>query len=75
MNIKKIDEEITYRRTESTITFDINGKKIRLYVHEDYDEMSGSDYDWDESDLELLTDEEKEELDEESVWDLVRDEE
>ena len=60
MEIKKENEEITYRRTETTMDFLVNGKKVQVYLHEDYDEMQGCDYDIDEKDLATLTDEEHE---------------
>lgn len=70
--IEKKDEEITYRRSESTIEFLVNGKKLRVYVHEDSDDMTGSDYDIDEEDKKTLTEEELEVFEDNGIWELVR---
>lgn len=74
ITIKKEDEEITYRKTNTTITFLVNGKKVRVYVYEDYDEMQGSDYDIDEEDKKQLTEEEYEVFQDEDMWELIRKE-
>lgn len=60
ITIQKQGEEITYRRTETTFTFLVNGKEVKVYFHEDYDEMQGCDYDAEEEDIAKLTDEEHE---------------
>lgn len=74
MKITKQNEEITYRRTETTVTFLINDKKVRVYFHEDYDDMQGCDYDIDEDDRKTLTEEEDEELSDLDMFDLSRQE-
>lgn len=74
MKIIKQNEEITYRRTEITITLELNGKKIRVYFHEDYDDMQGCDYDIDEDDRKLLSDEENEAFDDLDMFELSRQE-
>lgn len=70
--IKKESEEITFRRSESTVEFLVNGKRLRVYVHENSDDNDGSDYDIDENDLKTLTDLEHEAFGEEDIWELVR---
>lgn len=70
--IEKKDEEVTYRRSESTVEFLVNGKKLRVYVHEDSDDMSGSDYDIDEEDKKKLTEEELEVFANEGIWELIK---
>lgn len=72
ITIKKEDEEITFRQTETTNTFLINGKKLRVYCHESSNDMEGTDYDIDEEDKKLLTDEEYEIFQDENIWDLAR---
>lgn len=72
IKIEKKSEEITYRRSETTVEFLVNGKRLRVYVHENYDDNEGSDYDIDERDLEALTDLEHEAFGEEDIWTLVR---
>lgn len=72
IKITKESEEVTYRRSESTVTLDVNGKKIRVYLHEDYDEMQGTDYDFEQEDLKALTEDERETLEDQIIWDLVR---
>lgn len=72
MKIKKLNEEVTYRRSESTIELLVNDKKVRVYVHEDSDDMTGSDYDIDEADKKLLTEDEYDELTDQDIWELVR---
>lgn len=70
--IEKKREEITYKRVNTTVEFEVNGKKVRVYVSEDYDDMAGDDYDIDENDWAKLTDLEKEAFDDEGIWNLVR---
>lgn len=72
IKIEKKDEEITYRRSESVVEFLVNGKKLRVYVHEDSDDMTGSDYDVDENDKKALTDEELEIFEDQGIWELVK---
>ena len=45
---------------------------MRVYVHEDSDDMTGNDYDIDEEDRKALTDEEYEVFEDNAIWDLVR---
>jgi hypothetical protein len=61
--IKEIDSEITYEKTITTKTFDVNGKEVRVYFHSFTDEFE-SDYnaEVDEQDKEKLTEEELLEL-------------
>ena len=47
MKIKKTDEETTYSQKSETHTFEINGKKVRVYTHDKQD-MLFSDYDSDQ---------------------------
>ena len=70
--IEKKDEEITYRKSETTVEFLVNGKRLRVYIHEDYDDLTGTDYDIDEEDLKALTDEEREIFEDEGVWNLSK---
>ena len=72
IKIEKKSEEVTFRRSESTVQFEVNGKPVRVYVHENSDDMEGSDYDIDEQDLAKLTDLEHEGFGEEAIWDLIR---
>ena len=72
IKIEKKSEEITYRRSESTVEFMVNDKRLRVYLHEDNDDMTGTDYDIDENDLKALTDLEHEAFGEEDIWELVR---
>jgi hypothetical protein len=59
ITIKKDSEEITYSNITTTHTFDVNGKKVRVYRYDKQD-MEMSDYEndetIDENDLEALTD-------------------
>ena len=71
ITIEKKDEEITYRRIETTIDFLVNGKRLRIYIHENSDDQ-GSDYDIDENDKKNLTDEEYETFMDEDIWKLSR---
>jgi hypothetical protein len=63
ITIKKENEEITYSNVTTTHTFDVNGKKVRVYCYDKQD-MGVSDYENDhtieEDDLEKLTEEEHE---------------
>ena len=65
MQIKKLEENMTYKKTTTTHEFDINGKKVKVYSHYFYDDISG-DYDndevIDEQDKEKLTEDELETL-------------
>lgn len=72
ITILKKDEDVTYRRSESTVEFEVNGKKVRVYVHEDTDDQVGSDYDIDEQDRAKLTEEESEIFDDQGIWNLVK---
>ena len=72
IKIEKKSEEVTYRRSETTVEFLVNGKLLRVYLHENYDDMEGSDYDIDENDLKALTELEHEAFGEEDIWELVR---
>lgn len=66
MKIKKLDEEITYQKKCETLTFEINGKEVRVYSWYIDGELEGydSDYEVDEDDKKELTEEE---------WDLFND--
>lgn len=72
IKIEKKNEEITFRASETTVKFEVNGKPMRVYTHETTDDMEGSDYELDESDLAKLTDLEREAFGEEDIWELVR---
>lgn len=72
IKIEKKSEDITYRKSESTIEFEVNGKTLRVYVHEDSDDQVGSDYDIDEKDLATLTDDEREAFEDEGIWNLAK---
>ena len=72
IKIEKKSEEITYKRSETTVEFLVNGKRLRVYVHESWDDMEGSDYDIDENDLKNLTDIEHEAFGEEDIWAMIR---
>lgn len=65
MKIKKIDEELKYKQIDTEHTFEINGKSVRVREYQKQD-MLFEDYESDttinEKDLEKLTDEEAEEL-------------
>jgi hypothetical protein len=70
MEVKKEFAEVTYSQVSTTHTFDVNGKKIRVYVHIKADSIF-SDYDneesIDEKDKETLTDDELQLLDDNLV--------
>lgn len=67
MKITKTSQELTYVVRNSTHKVEINGKSVRIYEHQKQDTLF-SDYDndteIDERDLKLLTEEEKENLEE-----------
>jgi hypothetical protein len=72
ITIEKKNEEITFKRVNTTVEFEVNGKKVRVYITESWDDMEGSDYDIDEKDLATLTDLEHEAFGEEGMWNLVK---
>jgi hypothetical protein len=63
ITIKKTEEEETYRQITTTHTFEVNGKKVRVYCYDKQD-MQMEDYEndttVDENDIAKLTDEEHE---------------
>lgn len=72
MIIKKIKDEITYQEKTTNYVFEINGKPVKV-VHWFKDSREG-DYDWntdiDELDAKLLTEDERDELDE-YIWEIL----
>lgn len=62
MKIKKVEQETTFKKITIAHTFEVNGKKVELYEH-DYQDNIESNYEndlvWNESDLEKLTEEER----------------
>lgn len=65
MKIEKLDEEISYNKIVKTVSVGINDKKVRVYYECFSDELTGeyySDYNIDDNDKELLSDEELEML-------------
>jgi len=72
ITIEKKSEEVTYRQVETTIEFRINGKLLRLYLHEKTDDLDGNDYDIDEEDKFNLTEEEYEVFEDQGLWELAR---
>lgn len=70
MKITKTNEEITYQKKVTTHTFEVNGKEIRVYKEEFHDLYSAdSDRNIDENDINLLTEDELEALEDE-IYDL-----
>ena len=67
MKIKKLDEEITYKKITITHTFEINDKEVRVYVHDSYSNYGDYDYDTeiDDNDDKVLDEIEREALDDE----------
>lgn len=63
MLIKKISEENTFKKTTNRHEFEVNGKKVECLEH-NYYSADDCDYDseivWNEKDLEALTEEERE---------------
>jgi hypothetical protein len=73
MKIQKIDEEVSYEKIVKELTIEVNGKKVRVYYEASQDIISGdyyNNYDIDESDSMLLTDDELEVL-EDNLLDLI----
>ncbi len=67
IKITKKSDEMTYRKQTDTITFDVNGKTVRVYTFSstDTDEVMDSEpYEIEEEDYKLLTDIEREAIDE-----------
>lgn len=65
MKIEKLDEEISYNKIVKTVSVGINDKKVRVYYECFSDELTGeyySDYNIDENDKTILTDEELESI-------------
>lgn len=65
MKIEKLDEEISYKKIVKTVSVGINDKKVNVYYECFSDELTGeydSDYNIDDNDKELLSDEELEML-------------
>ena len=71
--MEKLSSEITYEKTTTMHTIEVNGKEVRVYEHKNND-YTFSDYNYetfiDEQDIELLTEEEREEL-EDNLTDLI----
>jgi len=63
MKIKKLSEEMTYKKITTEHIIEINSKEVRIYDHQLYDSI-GNNYNnntiIDEKDLETLTPEEEE---------------
>ncbi len=67
ITITKKSEEVTYKKEIETITLEVNGKMVRVYTFSstDSDEiMDQEPYEIEEEDYKLLTDIEREALDE-----------
>jgi len=65
MKIKKLDETTTYKQINTSYVFDVNGKRIKASYWEkvdDYFSQYESDYEIDEEDKKLLSEEELEVL-------------
>ena len=72
VTIKKISDEVVYRKSADNYVFEVNGKKVRVgtYQIEDYEmEEYDGDQEVNEEDLKALTDEEAEAFGEDlSSW-------
>jgi hypothetical protein len=61
--IKEISNQVTYQKTITTRNFEINGKTVRVYTHEFFDEYeSDCNTEIDEQDKAKLTEEDLDEL-------------
>lgn len=73
MKIEKLDEEISYNKIVKTVSVGINDKKVNVYYECFSDELTGdydNDYNIDDNDKELLSDEELEVL-EDYMYELL----
>jgi hypothetical protein len=72
MKIIKNKEQVVYQKMTTEHEFELNGKKVRVYVSKDDDALAGYELDYhiNESDMAKLTEEELE-LFEESIDDLI----
>ncbi len=73
MQIKKISEDVTYKKINTEHAFELNGKEIRVYDYAYFDSISNdydNDVEIDERDKQNLTDEELELIDD-NINDLL----
>jgi predicted esterase YcpF (UPF0227 family) len=71
IKVEKASEVVTQKITDTMVTFKVNGKELRVYVYENWDDMQGTDYTIDPHDLAKLSVEEREAIEEESIWEML----